>query len=370
MSPGDRQARTNKPVETTAQLPTQTFPARTGTTDRSLDLARSLGLSFAQRIFYGLMVVISAVGFQIHSAPSASAADPSLRVKVEVRGVQRTEGFRYQYEMLCTRTNDTMVQTSENKEQLAVTVSKGETVTVGIKEFPTLTLDDACWIRAMSTDGSETTYKTTNGTRADGSTRDSSPGLIANGGYRSASALATGETITATHSYTGDLVVTNRVEGVPANGTAVVPVSIRCDNQGISRTLNLSDGDRELITGIPTGSSCRVSTLAGRSRTEDNSGSPSDGVVIISPIRSECLDLRNSSADCRATVGVTTAYDPSLDPTRVADPNESTTSTTTTTNPDDANRLNDPAQAAPATAAPAVAPAPAVAVDATPAFAG
>ena len=304
----------------------------------------------------------------------ANAADPSIRMKAEVRGTQRTEGARYQYEMQCARTNGAAVQTSENKEQFVVTVGKGETVTVGTKEFPSLTLDDACWVRTTTTgaDGSETTFKTTNGTRADGSSRDTSPGLIAGGSYRSASALATGETITATHSYTGDLVVTNRVEGTPANGTAVVPVSIRCDNQGISRNLSLRDGDRELITGIPTGSSCRVSTLAGRSRTEDNSGSPSDGVVIISPIRPECLDLRNASPDCRATVGVTTTYEPALDPTRVADPNESTTSTTTTTNPDDANNQNaERAQAAaPATAAPAVAPSPAVAVDATPTFAG
>jgi hypothetical protein len=320
--------------------------------------------------------MVLGVGPQLFSAPAAHAADPAVRVKVEVRGVQRTDGYKYQYEMLCARTNGTAVQSSESKDQISITVGKGETVTVGIKEFPSLTLDDVCWIRATAVDGSETTYKTTNGTRADGSVRDASPGLIANGGYRSASASTSGETITATQSYTGDLVVTNRVEGVPANGTAIVPVSIRCDNQGISRTLNLSDGDRELITGIPTGSSCRVSTLAGRSRTEDNSGSPSDGVVIITPIRPECLDLRNASPDCRATVGITTAYEPALNPTRVSDPNESTTTAPTTTNPDDANdaakqvNVNGAQSAAPATAAPAVAPAPAVAVDATPLFTG
>jgi hypothetical protein len=315
-----------------------------------------------------LLAVITLTGLQIGTA---RAAEPSIRIKAEVRGTQRTDGFTYQYEMLCARTNGSAILTSENKEQFSVTVGKGETVTVGTKEFPNLTMEDACWIRVSAGDGSETTYKSGNGTRADGSVRDASPGLISGGGYRSAPALATGELITATHSYTGDLVVTNRVEGIPANGTAIVPVSIRCDNQGISRTLNLSDGDRELITGIPTGSSCRVSTLTGRSRTEDNSGAPSDGVVIISPIRSECLDLRNAAADCRATVAVTTAYEPALDPSRVADPNESTTTAPTTTNPDDANRQNaQPAVAAPATAAPAVAPSPAVAVDATPTFAG
>ena len=344
---------------------------------------------FRTHTFSILLAVGAVTGAQIGVA---QAAEPSVRIKAEVRGTQRTENAKYQYEMFCARSNGSGVPTSDSKEQLAVTVGKGETVTIGTKEFPSLTVEDSCWIRVSTgagagtgtgagagagagavnaDDGSETTYKSTNGLRADGSIRDTSPGLIFSGAYRSAPALASGETITATHSYTGDLVVTNRVEGVPANGTAIVPVSIRCDNQGISRTLNLSDGDRELITGIPTGSSCRVTTLTGRSRTEDNSGSPSDGVVVISPIRSECLDLRNASPDCRATVAVTTAYEPALDPTRVADPNESTTSTTTTTNPDDANKQNsEPTQAAPATAAPAVAPAPATPVDATPAFAG
>jgi hypothetical protein len=315
-----------------------------------------------------LFAVITLTGLQIGTA---RAAEPSIRIKAEVRGTQRTDGYKYQYEMFCARTNGSAVLTSENKEQFAVTVGKGETVTVGTKEFPNLTMEDACWIRVAAGDGSETTYKSSNGTRADGSVRDASPGLISGGGYRSAPALATGELITSTHSYSGDLVVTNRVEGIPANGTAIVAVSIRCDNQGISRTLNLSDGDRELITGIPTGSSCRVSTLTGRSRTEDNSGSPSDGVVVITPIRPECLDLRNAAADCRATVAVTTTYEPALDPSRVADPNESTTTAPTTTSPDDANRQNaQPAVAAPATAAPAVAPSPAVAVDATPTFTG
>ena len=328
------------------------------------------GHSSTRRIGSVCMAVIAAAALHVHGAQSASAADPSVRVKVEVRGVQRTESYKYQYDIFCARTNGTVVQTSESKDHFAVTVGKDETVTAGTKEFPSLALEDSCWIRATATDGSETTYKTTNGLRADGTTRDTSPGLIANGSYRSASAFTTGETITATQSYTGDLVVTNRIEGIPANGAAIVPVSIRCNNQGISRTLNLSDDDRELITGLPTGSSCQVSTLAGRSRTEDNSGSPSDGAVIIAPIRPECLDLRNASTDCRATVAITTAYEPALDPTRVADPNESTTTTTTTTNPDDANRQNNPAQAAPATAAPAVAPAPAIAVDATPVFTG
>ena len=315
-----------------------------------------------------LIAIMVVTGWQ---SGTAWAADPSIRIKTELRGTQRTDGFKYQYEMFCAHTNGATVQTVDSKDQLVVTVGKGETVTVGTKEFPSLSLEDACWIRTSTaaSDGSETTFKTTNGTLADGSARDTSPGLISGGGYRSASAMTTGETIMATHSYNGDLVVANRVEGVPANGTAVVPISIRCDNQGISRTLNLSDGDRELITGIPTGSSCRVSTLAGRSRTEDNSGSPSDGVVIISPVRPECLDLRNASSDCRATVAITTAYEPALDPTRVADPTQSTTSAPTTTNPDDPNQ-NNPAQAAAATAAPAVAPAPAVAVDATPVFTG
>jgi hypothetical protein len=314
-----------------------------------------------------LLAAVILLGLQ---TGTARAAEISIRIKAEVRGTQRTDGFKYQYEMFCARSNGSAILTSENKEQLVVTVGKGETVTVDTKEFPNLTMEDACWIRVSGGDGSETTYKSSNGTRADGSVRDASPGLISGGGYRSASAMASGELITATHSYSGDVVVTNRVEGIPANGTAIVAVSIRCDNQGISRTLNLSDGDRELITGIPTGSSCRVSTLAGRSRTEDNSGSPSDGAVVITPIRSECLDLRNAATDCRATVAVTTAYEPALDPTRVADPNQSTTSAPTTTNPDDANRDKNPVSAAPATAAPAVAPAPAVAVDATPVFTG
>ncbi len=324
--------------------------------------------SFRTQFCRFLIAIMAVTGWQ---SGTARAADPSIRIKTELRGTQRTDGFKYQYEMFCAHTNGATVLTVDSKDQLVVTVGKGETVTVGTKEFPSLSLEDACWIRTTTaaSDGSETIFKTTNGTRADGSARDTSPGLISGGGYRSASAMTTGETITATHSYTGDVVVTNRVEGVPANGTAVVPISIRCDNQGISRTLNLSDGDRELITGIPTGSSCRVSTLAGRSHTEDNSGSPSDGVVIISPVRPECLDLRNASSDCRATVAITTIYEPALDPTRVADPNQSTTSAPTTTDPDGANQ-NKPAQAAPATAAPAVAPAPAVAVDATPVFTG
>ncbi len=368
MAPGDRQQAV--PLRR-ASLRPQTL-SRQGL-QRLQDLQGLQGQGDRKQIGLGrrwasiLLAASTIVGLQ---TGSARAAEVSIRVKAEVRGTQRTDAFKYQYEMFCARTNGSAILTSENKEQFAVTVGKGETVTVGTKEFPNLTMQDACWIRMSAGDGSETTYKSSNGMRADGSVRDASPGLISSGGYRSAPALATGELITATHSYTGDLVVTNRVDGIPANGTAIVAVSIRCDNQGISRNLNLSDGDRELITGIPTGSSCRVSTLAGRSRTEDNSGSPSDGVVVITPIRSECLDLRNAAADCRATVFVTTSYEPALDPTRVADPNQSTTSAPTTTNPDDANRQNDPAQAAPATAAPAVAPAPAVAVDATPVFTG
>ena len=292
---------------------------------------------------------------------------PSVRIKVEVRGVQRTDGFKYQYDMVCAHSSGAAVPASDGKEKLAVSVGRGETITVGLAEFPTLTLDDSCWIRASLSDGSEASYKTTNGTRADGTARDSSPGMIASGSFRSASAQASGELITVTHSYNGDLVVTSRIEGIPVGGRAVVPISIRCDNQGISRTLNLGDGDRELITGIPTGSSCRVSTLAGRSVVQDNSGAPNDGIVVISAIRPECLDLRNASPDCRATVAINTAYEPALNLNRETDTTESTTSTTTTTNPDDQQNRE---RAAPATAAPAVAPSPAVAVDATPTFTG
>ena len=309
----------------------------------------------------------------------ASAADPpagpTVSVRVAVVGVERAPGRSYPLEARCTRSDGTAVPPAPNlslpapnsslpatSAVLPFALAASATRIIGVTDFPTLTVTDSCIVRAAGAEGAETSYRTTQTARADGSTPDPAPGLLESGGYHAAPARANGQAITVTQAFNGDVQVTARITGgvsTAATAPAVLAVELRCGS-GFLQTARLADGQAQLFTGIPVGTVCRVADLqGGGARYADNSGDPNDGIVTVVATPASCWDLRVTGPECRVSIVVTLSAAPGP-----ADANApTTTSPTTTTSPS--------TTAVPATtAAPAVTPAPATPVEATPQFTG
>lgn len=201
-------------------------------------------------------------------------------------------------------------------------------------------------------------YLTTVSARSDGSTPDPRPGAITPEGYASAPATADGQKITVAVTYTGDLAIVQRVEGLTGGDAPQFETTVNCKESGYVNTVVLSGGQTQILTGIISGSECRLSqeSAGTNARFEDTSGNPGDAVVVITGTRADCWDLRNSSPSCRATVIVTNTNDG-----RSSRPADTREEAPTTTAPDQRDRPATTAAAA-VVAAPAATPAPAVAI--------
>jgi hypothetical protein len=319
--------------------------------------------SFKKPTTRGLVVAVAlALGLSIQTMNaqivSAQTTDPDVVVKIEVRGTERTASFAYGFEAVCTSDGKVVASSqgtagSPEARRFSFALKASETRTLGRTEFPTLVNTDSCTVSVLSANGAAATYMSTQTERADGSRPDVLPGLLDGTGFRSSPARANGQTITSTLTFAGDLQLALRVEGAPEATRVSQEMFVRCDNSGYSRSVVLGNGERTIITGIPVGSVCKVSTpmASGSVRYSDNSENPNDATVTILQPKTECLDLRNTAVDCRAELTAIATFDGRVDVVATAN----TENTTSTTTPDQ----NEPAKAAPATAAAAVAPAPA-----------
>lgn len=214
--------------------------------------------------------------------------------------------------------------------QRVASLAPGASRTIGAGDIPGLATGDLCTVTAAA-EGAQTQYTTTQTDRSDGSTPEPLGGIIDAGVFRSAPALANGQSVTVAHRYTGDLIISKVVSGAPETSIGTYQLQVTCGEVGFLQTLLLSNGQTRLITGIPVGSTCRVtepSTPA--SRFEDNSGDPLDGIVTIVSTAAPCWDLRNTAPSCRVTVVSTHAYsaaDQQLDSVLNTVPGQATTTT-------------------------------------------
>jgi hypothetical protein len=314
----------------------------------------------------GLLAVLLAGGggAVVASTRTAGAADgdagtAAVTVRLVTVGVETRPGSDYEATVTCRSADGTA------RTPLVIRVKAGPGRSVTARDVPGLGTEDRCSVKAAGVDGAQVDYTTSVATRADGSTPEPQRGLVDATGFHSAPAPA-GQTITVSLTFTGDLLVRKIVDGSAASEIGLYEIQVQCDGVGVTRTVLLGDGQSTLLTGLPTGTSCRVDEARGDgalARFSDNVGDPGDGRVTILSTPSSCWDLRSTGPDCRAVVTVTNNFRPTVS---AAPPtSESTTTTTTTTTPDQ-NQDRSPAT----TAAPAVTPAPASAVEATPAFTG
>jgi hypothetical protein len=245
----------------------------------------------------------------------------------------------------------------------------GESKSFSFNEFPNLTTASKCEVWETNGGGATATgFSSTNGTAAPlGGVNN------ANGRWQS-NLTAMNETITVTNSFYGDMIISKVVTGDPKTNIATYEISVACDKGGPKDTFLIKDRQSKVYSNIASGTNCLITETKSDGAVasyKDNSGdNTTDGRVTIKrrPVGG-CGDVLGVTGaptaatpggpaptttfnECWASVIITNDYNP------VAAP-ETTKAAAAA-----------PATAAPATAAPAVAPAPAVAVDATPTFAG
>jgi hypothetical protein len=298
------------------------------------------------------------------AAPVSS--EPLVVVSVVTRGKAGNAGSANDYavDVRCSTTAGVRIMTAGGGESLSIPMKSGESRRISTADFPTLTFADTC-VAASTGAGTDVFYRTTStptSTATNAAATEPSPGMISGGRYQSAPAQTNGRTIEVLHAYTGDFLLTNTVSG-PTNGIEpVFTFSIRCDGDA-SRFAALGNGQTRLITGVTSGLTCRIEQVSGGTpRFDDNSGDPTDGVVVIGFATPACWDLRTATPQCRSVVNVTNLASAGVEAEKPSGVDETTTTTTSDQNP---------APAAPATtAAPAVAASPAAPVEATPNFTG
>ena len=219
---------------------------------------------------------------------------------------------------------------------------------IGAPEFPTLRVTDLCSVASTSGLGTDVFYRTTQTPLPDGSAPEAQPGVITKSAYRSSPARANGRTVEIIHAFTGDVLLTNTVEGLAPGASPVYTYNVRCEGD-TTRTLSLSASETRLITGIATGAVCRVEQLSGSPRYRDNSGDPTDGVVVVRHGDAACWDLRNATADCRSVVNVINQY--SSQDTEIDRRSQTDDDQTTTTVEQNNQQVKPATTAAPAVAA-------------------
>ncbi len=307
----------------------------------------------------------------------AQGNDPSLTIRNVVRGTERTPEFSYQFDVVCTHNIESL------SPVVRITLPRNQAKTLTKAEIPNLSVEDTCRVKAVDNNGAETSYLSSQPDRTDGTRQSLLPGLLDVTGFRSAPTRANGQTITVTNTFSGDLILALRVEGTPPSTLSSQEMFLVCEKAGISRSFSLANGEREVVTGIPAGSECQASvqSASGASvRYEDTSGNPNDAIVTIIGTRSECLDLRVASPDCRAQIIAITSFNERFDATKQNDntstsTSASTSSTTSTTIAKNEDQNQNPqskqkSQADAPLAAPAVEAAPAIPLSGNPTFTG
>jgi hypothetical protein len=330
---------------------------------RSDERRRLLGVFAGATI--AVIAIVTSVDDSVMNAQTGSLAalsatpastEPLVVINVATRGkpVGAAVIDGYSVEVRCSTSSGERIKTASGIDSLAVSAKSGETKRITTSEFPTLTVTDNCVVTSTGA-GTDVFYRTT-ATPANGAVNEPSSGMISGGRYQSAPAQANGRTIEVLHAYTGDFLLTNTVSGPTNSIDPVFTFAVRCDGDA-PRFISLGIGQTRLITGVTSGSVCRVEQISGGTpQFDDNSGDPRDGIVSIGFAEPACWDLRTATPACRSIVNVTNAASAGVEAERPAKGPEETTTTT----PQDQNRTD----AAAATAAPASP------VEASPAFTG
>jgi hypothetical protein len=239
-----------------------------------------------------------------------ATSTPSLLVSVQTVGSEPSSGQVYELLVSCVSASDRPIAVAGNASGvLSISLTKNGSRLLGVAEFPGLATTDKCSLRAAGVDGAQVTYATSQPVRADGSVPDPLPGLVQDGTFRSAAAVADGRTITATFTFVGDLFVVNRINGAPPATASSATITVRCANSGYLTSTRMGNDQTRLFTNIPAGSVCKVTTDQTTGVAfDDNSGDARDGVVTVNVTPARCWDLRTSTADCRATVTVSSTF--------------------------------------------------------------
>jgi hypothetical protein len=254
------------------------------------------------------------------------------------------------------------------------TLKAGDSRSFSFNEFPNLTTSSLCEVWETNGGGASVTAFSSTVPAVNNVVQTPLGGLNnANGRFQS-NLTKMNETITVTNSFLGDMIISKVVTGDPKTNVATYEISVACDKGGPKDTFLIKDRQSKVYSSIASGTNCLITETKSDGAVasyKDNSGdNTTDGRVTIKrrPIGGcgDVLGLTGAPTnatpggpaptttfnECWASVIITNDYNP------VAAP-ETTKAAAAA-----------PATAAPATAAPAVAPAPAVAVDATPTFAG
>jgi hypothetical protein len=334
------------------------------TEQRSDERRRLLGVFVGATV--AVVAIVTSVDHSVMNAQTASlpalsaspaSTEPLVVINVSARGkpVGAAAIDAYSVDVRCSTPTGARIKTASAMDSLVVSAKSGETKRITTAEFPSLTVSDNCVV-ASTGGGTDVFYRTT-ATPANGAATEPSAGMISAGRYQSAPAQANGRTIEVLHAYNGDFLLTNTVSG-PTNGIEpVFTFSVRCDGDA-PRFISLGNGQTRLITGVTSGSVCRVEQVSGGTpQFDDNSGDPRDGIVSIGFAEPACWDLRTATPSCRSIVNVTNLASAGVEAER---PEKGPEETTTTTTPQDQNRTD----------AAAVTAAPASPVEASPAFTG
>jgi hypothetical protein len=245
-----------------------------------------------------------------------SFAYPQVTVAKTVLGDELVPGSEYPMEILCTRPDGSAVAPRSVIEPAAFngtfTLKKGAVKVFGIPEFPSLAVADVCSVREIDSMGATGTYSSTQAAGADGVRPPPLDGVLSDGVYRSAATPATGQIITVTNAFTGELVVSKAVTGDPKSNIGIYELSIACDKNGPTERFLLKDRQTKLFPRIYAGTVCVILETRSDGATAtytDNSGVPNDGSVTIVLTPTSCRDAKLSAApDCRANVIVTNTY--------------------------------------------------------------
>jgi Domain of unknown function (DUF5979) len=293
---------------------------------------------------FGLAGAVASAAFLAVNLPGSTAAPisstPQLTVELVVQGAPAAGS--YPVDLTCTNPARSAQLTKR------VELKSGSRVVLSTADLPGFTIQDLCSARAVL-DGAQTRYATSQPDRADGSTPPPAGGVIDGPGYVSAKAQANGQTISITHAFVGDLIVSKLVLGAPLISAGIYSVQVRCEDSGFLQTILLANNQTKLVTGIPVGSVCAVTEPnTSGVRFEDNSAIASDGIVTIVATPSTCWDLRNADPTCRVLVTSIHTYnaaDQAQDSTTNTIPDDVATTTTIANNSEAASAASPVAPA-------------------------
>jgi hypothetical protein len=284
---------------------------------------------------------------RLQASGTPDAVTVGLRISIQTVGMAPAN-LSYSLQVRCVDANGKVVSAVGAADTASVSLAVGQPRSVGIAEFPGLSATNRCSVEAAGAEGAQITYATSQPPRADGALPAPLPGAVDDGKFRSALAPADGREVVVTYTYVGDLVVSTRITDVPTGVMATSMITVRCANTGYLTSLRMGDGQSRLLSSVPAGSVCRVSSDQPGASFEDNSDDPRDGTVTVNSTPARCWDLRTAAPDCRASVTITSAYRGEADVQSLS----ATTQPTTTVEQQDQQQQNAAATAAPVAAAP------------------